>query len=968
MQYNHSLIEQYDESSFQEQRKKNSAYVIVNIDGENKHVCINWLRRCNGGKTQCQHSYNRYHGEGFINMVCSFHLSQPQGCWRNDHRDPSKRCLKKHYPELLNFFPQDKKSDQELILKPKNLQISRPKIATCKAFMLQTTCPYGLKCSYAHGIAQMKESNIFIDLGLKGQEIIPFEKILSLIHHKLTIFKDIIDKKKLENSDTRFGNVEECVPDNFIKLLDKIVNISRMSKEVQDDFTGETRWILNRPDIGFTDEQYDDFIALCRKFHVCEKHVKYHVSKICDKNYKPKVDEICNHSINCKKGCHIFEGENEICFENLCGHPCQCKFKTSEAAEINKEMISKSINSFKVELKKSTDPSEINRLELCIEKFVKDYIESNPKIHLSKYNIKFSKLSMFTDTSHVTFNHNMVPSKKFNYEDPEFTKYMKAEIKKKQELNLHNLKALIIQTAFRLYKFKIIKSELSPQTNETHLEYISSGAYFVGISLEKYKTIKIEFDNWTKYWKNMTFNDFHSFVLKKTEIWNSIDTTTHIENDVVVETHIASEKDNYLNFWSWLRKIPIHQDIMVIGESADIVQDAYDLFLTYKDECPKFNITFSDWIKSKPSVLEAVELMKLHSVMYICAKRYIDMDVKKTGLSVEEFSKYNYNTIKVWMKTNYEIEHLKKYKPEILGIEPINIQTFISDEESYVEYYLGGWWNCYNKDHGFNSFISDKQNGWKYVPLKNSIVPSLKYEHEQLLLVKKEKEERIKNQQKEMLEAKIKENKEKKNKLAAMRAAKKNKGDNKKNIDQNSSSDSSSDSISDSDSDSDSDSEIEFKSDSNFDFKSEIKKDNNQQLNAMMDVPYNNLYVYRDLNDRGTNNIHIGPFETESKAKKVMESIRMWNKKASRTMKPRIVIDDIPGMKTSWNIVFGDTTNTKKEIRGINPYEWVLSLINHLCNTSLFDTHNISMFHTNIDYIDYQLYEARNKVVSKPNN
>jgi hypothetical protein len=109
-----------ESDDFQEQKKKNHAYVIVNIDGENKHVCINWLRRCNGEKTHCQHSYSRYHGEGFTNMVCPFHLTQPQGCWRNDHRDPSKRCLKKHYPELLNIFPQEKIISDQVLIKPNN--------------------------------------------------------------------------------------------------------------------------------------------------------------------------------------------------------------------------------------------------------------------------------------------------------------------------------------------------------------------------------------------------------------------------------------------------------------------------------------------------------------------------------------------------------------------------------------------------------------------------------------------------------------------------------------------------------------------------------------------------------------------------------------------------------------------------------------------------------------------------------
>jgi len=87
-------------------------------------------------------------------------------------------------------------------------------------------------------------------------------------------------------------------------------------------------------------------------------------------------------------------------------------------------------------------------------------------------------------------------------------------------------------------------------------------------------------------------------------------------------------------------------------------------------------------------------------------------------------------------------------------------------------------------------------------------------------------------------------------------------------------------------------------------------------------------------------------------------------------MRPKIMIDNRPEMNKSWNVVFGDTTNVKKsdkkEIRGIIPYEWVISLIQHLCDTCLAETHTLAKFHTNIELIDYQLYEARNNPVEKP--
>ena len=129
----------------------------------------------------------------------------------------------------------------------------------------------------------------------------------------------------------------------------------------------------------------------------------------------------------------------------------------------------------------------------------------------------------------------------------------------------------------------------------------------------------------------------------------------------------------------------------------------------------------------------------------------------------------------------------------------------------------------------------------------------------------------------------------------------------------------------------------------------------------MMSIPIDGYYIYREETEKHTFDIYIGPFESKKKATEIYNSMRAWNKKVGRTMNPKIVIDDRPDMKESWNIVFGDTINAKKSCRldksGINPYEWVLNLIKYLCETCLSETHDISKFHTNIDYIKYQLFE-----------
>ena len=100
------------------------------------------------------------------------------------------------------------------------------------------------------------------------------------------------------------------------------------------------------------------------------------------------------------------------------------------------DQIKKTIQNFNEELEKTKDSDEINRLEMCIEKYMKDYVEANSKVHLSQFGIKLEKHYNTEDTTHVTFDHKMIASKKFNFEDPEFTKLIKAEFEKKQIITI----------------------------------------------------------------------------------------------------------------------------------------------------------------------------------------------------------------------------------------------------------------------------------------------------------------------------------------------------------------------------------------------------------------------------------------------------------------------------------------------------------------------------------------------------
>ena len=762
---------------------------------------------------------------------------------------------------------------------------------------------------------------------------------------------------KLQNSETRFGEVEECKPENFVKFLEKISNIFRMSRQVIDEFTGETRWESNRPNIGVTDEQFQDFVNLLARFKVCKTHVDFHTSKFSNK----KLEKVCNHSVNCSKGgCHIFEGVKQICFENLCGIPCGCDSTNDEEMKTKLNAIQLTIDALKLDLDKSTDPRETNRLTLCIEKYVKDLVECHPKIHLGQ---KLVKPNVVVDTSNVTFDNVLKSSQRFEFNDPEFTEFMKTEIERKKVLSHLNMNASKIANAFRSYKFKNLKMKMS-LTNPEHLEYLSSGAFFVGLSLERFMIVKEEFTNWSKYWRNLSYQEFHSFVLKKTEIWNSLGTVTHLEDDVIVEVHVPSEKDDYLNFWSWIRNIPHHKDPHIIEGVKDVVMNAYDLFLLYKEEYSTFAITFSEWINLNPSISKAVDLMRNHSVTYTCAKRYIEMDVSRSGMSVVEFSRYNPKMVNVWMKINHELP--------FLGMGVIDIDTFIRDEEYYVEYILSGWWIYYEKKDvgGFSKYISDKQNNWKFTPLKVTYNPSVQKSRDEKLKADEELKAHIKAHHDEIAREKAQMKKLRMSRLAALRASRKKvKPESDSDSSDSDSSDSDSDSSDSDSSDSDSDSEVDFNFNVDDMLNEEFTK-SVQKLNSKMHVPSGSLYFFRTQTDRGTHDIYIGPFESEEKAKEVVTEMKVWNKNGgSRTMKPRIEKDDDSGMLTSWNIVFGDTSNNrrndKKESRGVIPYDWVPNMIVHLCNTCLSGVCVVSQFCTNITCIDSLLKQAKTTPTTK---
>ena len=989
--------------------------ICTTSSGERKYMCGSWIESCNFHKPagpprrtppRCNHSSsNPNHGEGRGRefMICSD--------WMNGGCGNSMVCRKgkKHYPEVKNIISSELNQPVRVVetrgmeqpYRHIHARRASRRFALCEKF-LKGTCEYS-NCRFAHSLQDidMKESVSSTDASLmKTGERIPFSNLNDWMSWKLKTYEIDINHRFLESIQTqfRFDEMDGPEPENFCKKLSAMNKIFNLGHKIPDPITGEQRWTSNRPNLNITDDEYETMCSLNARFEVCDKHVNYEMSKLY---FKPlSIDNVCRHSVNCFKGCHVFEGVSLICKEYFFEGKCDCEFKTPLAAKSRIAQINVSIDEFKAELKilskidnidklnaelktssnefKTADIKtklkilaevvkskivEISYLERCIDKCTKDLIKFS-KIHIDGcFGLKIK------DTSHVSFEHEMKASK-FYSNDPKFTEFIKMENKRKKygSMIVKAYRAYKFKNKDIRFKFKELRKTLSPQTNIDHYDYLVSGAYFCGVSLSHFMVVKEEFMNWVQNWsRKMSYTKFHSYAFEKREIWNSmgvetlhVNTTFHkksAENEnECIETSIVSEKDMYLNFWSWLNDVPLDKDPLIITGAEDVV---FDLFPLYKEECsPRFSITFSMWIASKSDISSTVKLMREHQVSYICAKKYIDLNVEQSGLSIEEFSKHNPKTVKDWIKINQEIP--------FLGFEKISIETFIKDCEFYNEYIFGGWWLHYKKNGGFQKYISDKQSGWSFVPLNVVWNPSEQIKREEQRAIELEQRMFIDKQQKEIADEKAALKKERKEiRMKILKSRKEIVSDSDSDSDSESDSDSdSSDSDSDS-SDSDSDSSDSSDSDSSdveFNLENLLAEQYNdcvQKLNSKMNVPGGCVYVFREQTERETFEIFIGPFNSAIMASQVLDEIKKWNKKSgSRTMKPRVEIDDSQKDSTSWNVVFGDAKTTHSRY-GVVAYSWILCMINHLCETCLATTHNVSKFYTNISQIDNLLKQSK---------
>jgi len=962
------------------------------IDRRIQDVCTGWIDTCNGNRIQCTHPYNRpLH---LSNMECRSHMNG--GCRRGD------ACTYGHHPEFRDYFssgstpihraPQPRmdqsrtgfqrpdqyrtgphrsdqsrtgphRSDQSRTGPQRTNQsrtgFQRIKSAQCKAILIGVPCPYGDRCSFAHGAVDKKDSVKLVESKLSGNET--FDSTIKSIHRKLVRYRDLINYHLLKNCEPRLDELGDYDLKDFYKILKMIVRVSTMKKQIQNDETGQTEYVSNRPEIDISDAEFEYYRSLFARFTVCENHIKFETDKRSVRSFKPDVKFLCNHGANCLKGgCHLFDGVLQVCLDDFISGTCGCEAKTMEEAKPQMDKMNATLESIKAEIASSSNPEEIKCLERYAVNCVKELVALFPKLHYGR-----KLFPEVENTSGVTFDHTMEASQEFLSNDPAFAEFIRSENERIKAEKLLNRNASIIARMFKAFVFKKIRKSLTPQSNTDHLEYLSSGAHFDGLSFPRFMIMKNEFNNWSMHWRSkMSYREFHSFVFEKSEIWNSLGVETHFEdsvdhlgNKIETTTNVASDKDLYFNFWSWLRGIPLEADPDVVGSARDVVLGGGDLFDQYKKEqSPTFNLKFSDWIETKLDISNAVKLMREYSVTFTCAKKYLDMDVAKSGLSPREFMRYNSKTVAVWMKVNHNLPFLKKM--DAVEFDSISIETFIKNEEYYVEFVLGGWWHYYKNVNvgGMAKYIADKQSGWNFVPLKVIWDPSEEASREARKQADAEQKAFIVEQQKKIAEEKALAKKAKKDTLAALRASKKTgqvKSDSDSDSDSESDSDSDSESDSDSDSDSSSDSE-EFVDDRD-DLLADEFDDHVPELNSMMKMPSGCVHVFRDETDHGTYEIFIGPFESEEKADTILKETKVWNKtKGLRSMNPSTKKVD-----GSWYIVFGDTTKTKASRNGSIPHEWVMSLINHLCETCLSESHDVTKFYTNINQVDYLLMQAK---------
>ena len=883
------------------------------------------------------------------------------------------------------------------------------------------TCERGARCNFAHSIDDVTTYGFvkeFQDSLVAGH--INLQQIFDEVYSKINGKRNYINGCLILLGKQPIFEYEP-IPSNFASILGVWTTAAGASRKLAVDdkfalFDGIDSCMENR------------VWALARVCNICFQdrtcEFKKIVADTCGTNCYIPDEEICIHGFNCKRGSHYSGIKNDtvpvFCMEEICGN-CTCD--SLAVVKEKRAALSNQLAKLKAErIKLKAEGIPTKQLNTTIETVAWSYINTFRKLHFSEFGCKplteacqfsaqveqifvpsiesFDALKTMTQEERTAYNARVEIEHalfiKENNARKEIAEKKAAEEKVAYDIWYANLIATIdfsnpIQADF------INKSAFKCMTLQEYIEDSSSNA----------DTARC-FNTWYESYQSISFRRFNNDVKNKMIIWENLGIERRIiksededHDDEVEEFHIPSEKDNYLNFWAWYKKIPITADKNVVGDLGDLVINAPDLFQEYRNACPSFYPSFPVWINRDMFRAEMVAIFQAsNGIDYFDVCRYVKYNVQSSGMTLQEFAKYHYKDVMLWMSVNKERRALNESK--------FTMDEVLANSGIFTEFYLKGWWKHYNGD--IAKFLQSKKEGWKHTASgirsfasENSVL-NAKLEAKR---IKQEKDAAMFLNMNKLIDSTGRLNQEAigisesapvtKTSIRAKKIVDSDSDSSDSDSDssdsdsgsdcsnKSDSSDSDSDSGSDcsdksdsSDSDSDSGSDCSDESDfCRFDARSDFNSNMDNFLKPKKVLPLNGLtvighafdyYVYREQTteerkkgDVVVRKICVGPFNSESRANNVEQALKTYNKtKGGRGMNTKVVKTEGIATKSAdcWNVVYGDTVTSKYE--NDTSYDWIAEFINGACSESgVFAGSSVNKFTSNISSLQATLSSFR---------
>ena len=960
---------------------------IITAGDKKVRVCLGWIELCSKpiaerkGACICKHTNNDPAHPHLSMPVCQGWLTS--GCINN-------YCKWYHPVEVAGKYAPVKVTEVD-VCKPVDKFGNKKCTAMCGTHMLNqinssnNACKFGFYCNFAHNSSGVQEYPFIAKLTksmVRGAEKINIQDIFAETYKCLSENWRHVERVYL--IDSRCPPVLPIpVPSEFLNVVSMWYTASGIARKYNYEYNFG---LFEGPD----SDGENNVWAIGRRIKPCYQDRACEIARLVGgDNCNIKLSDICTHAGNCKRGCHVSDINEKgyskmICVGDLFGN-CNCTIKSGMDAIIMRSKFMEQLAAKKNERQALISQKSVcsgakaiecdNKLSVVnreIYFFAESIVDTHRMVHfvsdlgyapLSEVVLNKIETTEYSSTGFVDLP--QVSSEQYMEQEALHAEFrakahlLNKELREREEIKQRE--ALANAEAIRVARL----SEVD-MTNSVHVAYASNGAVNY-MNLDQYVADcagNAVYNHWIAKPMGMSFASFTRFVDSKlpqwedlgierdiieNREWDSASKRTIVEIVSINERHVASEKDNYANFWSWIYGLTLTSDPIVVGTARDVALNSPELFFRYKEAYPSFSITFSDWIAKDNDLSRAIELSRNNNVAFDVALRYIKNNVEATGLTISEFTSYRFQTVDEWMRVNKCLVALKQNE--------ISLPTYTSNLELYKNYYLAGWWSHYENKGGFAKFQSNKAAGWDHSASGFRVTAA---DGEKAIEAEKK---RYENGLKEQLV------------MAKMSAAfcltleepkpktlKKTVKKNKQIIRRRANSDSESDSE-------------EFVHDfgnsvfsNGQDFFANKKR---VVLAGQTTLPSGKCFYihrteetqHRDSGIVTVRKVHFGPFPDSTEfdknfVKKIVGFMKAFNKSGSgRAMNLKVVANTPKTMHQtkSVDIVYGDTCTYLRErklvAQGNNPYEWIVSLINDMCTTGPLREYKSYNFCSNIDLI-----------------